>query len=81
MIFTPSEIQALLSASYKKELYDVGKFVVDNKLSDITVKVYVHMYKLLQLYLDISTELFIMNGLQKTCKPYTKHTIYVMYIK
>jgi hypothetical protein len=38
MKFTPSEIQALLSANYKKNLYDVGKFVIDNKLSDITVK-------------------------------------------
>jgi hypothetical protein len=42
MKFIPSEIQALLSASYKKNLFDVGKFVIDNKLSDITVKVYTY---------------------------------------
>ena len=40
MKFKADEIKLLLEASYKKELYDIGKFEIDKSLSDKRVKAY-----------------------------------------
>lgn len=40
MKFKPSELKELLSASYNKHLFDIGKFKIDSDLSNDRVKVY-----------------------------------------
>ncbi len=40
MKFKPSEIQALLYASYSKEKIDIGKFIIDKDISSTRVKTY-----------------------------------------
>ena len=40
MKFKASEIKLLLEASYHKELYDIGRFTIDEQISDKLVKTY-----------------------------------------
>jgi len=40
MKFKANELKLLLEASYDKELYDIGKFIIDKPLSDARVKAY-----------------------------------------
>ena len=40
MKFTADEIKQLMSASYKKEMFDIGKFKIDKEVSSIRVKAY-----------------------------------------
>lgn len=40
MKFKASEIKLLLEASYHKELYDIGRFTIDEQISDKRVKTY-----------------------------------------